>query len=46
MGASTPANINDVTPLPEILDETDERQDSLPIHMGLDTGYYNAATAH
>ena len=41
-----PANINDVTPLPEILDEIEERLGTLPVYMGLDAGYHNAATAH
>ncbi len=41
-----PANINDVTPLPEILNEIEERIGTLPVYMGLDAGYHNAATAH
>ena len=41
-----PANINDVTPLPEILDEIEHRLGTLPVYMGLDAGYHNAAVAH
>lgn len=41
-----PANINDVTPLPEILDEIEQRLGTLPVYMGLDAGYHNAAVAH
>lgn len=41
-----PANINDVTPLPEILDEIEHRLGTLPAYMGLDAGYHNAAVAH
>ena len=41
-----PANINDITPLPKILDEIENRLGTLPICIGLDAGYHNAATAH
>ena len=41
-----PANINDVTPMPEILEEIKNRLGYLPDYMGLDAGYHNAATAH
>ena len=41
-----PANINDVTPMPEILDEIEARLGKLPKYMGLDAGYHNAAIAH
>ena len=33
------ANINDVTPMPEILDEIEARLGTLPKYMGLDAGY-------
>ena len=41
-----PANINDVTPMPEILNEIEARLDKLPKYMGPDAGYHNAGTAH
>ena len=41
-----PANINDVTALPEILDEIETRLGTLPRYMGLDAGYHNAGIAH
>jgi len=41
-----PANINDVTPVPEILKEIEERMGKLPRYMGFDAGYHNAAIAH
>ena len=41
-----PANINDVTPMPEILDEIKKRLGHLPEYMGLDAGYHNAEIAH
>ena len=41
-----PANINDVTPIPEILDEIEQRLGKLPKYMGLDAGYHTAPTAH
>ena len=40
------ANINDVTPMPEILDEIEARLGTLPKYMGLDAGYHNAWIAH
>ena len=41
-----PSNINDITPMPEILDEIKNRLGYLPEYMGLDAGYHNAAIAH
>ena len=41
-----PANINDVTPMPEILNEIEARLGKLPKYMGLDAGYHNAIIAH
>ena len=41
-----PANINDITPMPEILEEIEERLGKLPKYMGLDAGYHNAWIAH
>ena len=41
-----PANINDVTPMPEILKEIEARLGKLPKYMGLDAGYHNAWIAH
>ena len=41
-----PANINDVTPIPEIIEEIKARLDKLPKYMGLDAGYHNAWIAH
>ena len=41
-----PANINDVTPMPEILREIRERLGELPKYMGLDAGYHTAWIAH
>ncbi len=41
-----PANINDVTPMPEILKEIQARLGKLPKYMGLDAGYHNAWIAH
>ena len=41
-----PANINDVTPMPQILDEIETRLGTLPKYMGLDAGYHNAWIAH
>ena len=40
------ANINDVTPMPEILDDVERRLGKLPKYMGLDAGYHNAWIAH
>ena len=41
-----PANINDITPMPEILDEIEQRLGRLPKYMGLDAGYHSAWIAH
>ena len=41
-----PANINDVTPIPEIIEEIKARLGRLPKYMGLDAGYHNAWIAH
>ena len=41
-----PANINDVTPVPTILKEIENRLGHLPDYMGFDAGYHNAAIAH
>ena len=41
-----PANINDVTPMPEILREIRERLGELPKYMGLDAGYHTAWIRH
>ena len=42
----TPANINDVTPVPELLEEIERRLGHLPKYMGLDAGYHSAGIAH
>ena len=41
-----PANINDMTPVPEILNEIDKRLGILPTYMGFDAGYHSAQIAH
>ena len=41
-----PANINDITPMPEILQEIEHRLGRLPKYMGLDAGYHSAWIAH
>ena len=41
-----PSNINDITPFPKILNETEKRLGKLPRYMGLDAGYHNAWIAH
>ena len=41
-----PANVNDVTPIPEILREIKGRLGYLPKYMGLDAGYHTAWIAH
>ena len=41
-----PANINDMTPIPEILNEIDKRLGILPTYMGFDAGYHSAPIAH
>jgi transposase len=42
----TPANINDITPVPEILEEIKSRLGHLPKYMGFDAGYHSAWIAH
>lgn len=42
----TPANVNDVDPIPDILDDIEKRQGRLSRYMGVDTGYRNAPTCH
>ena len=42
----TPANINDVDPVPDILDDIEKRLGHLPAYMGVDAGYHNAPTCH
>jgi IS5 family transposase len=42
----TPANINDITPVPEILEEIKRRLGHLPKYMGFDAGYHSAWIAH
>lgn len=41
----TPANVNDVDPVPEILDEIEKRLGYLPEYMGMDAGYHNSIIA-
>ena len=41
-----PANVNDMKPIPEILDEIEQRLGHLPKYMGLDAGYHSAQIAH
>ncbi len=41
-----PANINDMTPVPAILDEIEQRLGALPKYMGFDAGYHSAPIAH
>ena len=41
-----PANINDITPVPEILEEIKQRLGTLPKYMGFDAGYHSAWIAH
>lgn len=42
----TPANINDITPVPKILAEIKQRLGKLPKYMGFDAGYHSAWIAH
>ena len=42
----TPANVNDVDPVSDILDDVKKRLGYLPAYMGLDAGYHNTRTAH
>ena len=41
-----PANVNDMKPVPQILDEIEQRLGSLPKYMGFDAGYHSAQIAH
>ena len=41
-----PANINDITPVPKILEEIKHRLGKLPKYMGFDAGYHSAWIAH
>ena len=41
-----PANINDITPVPAILQEIEQRLGCLPKYMGFDAGYHSAGIAH
>lgn len=42
----TPANVNDIDPVPDILDDIQKRLGRLPTYMGVDAGYHNAPTCH
>jgi len=42
----TPANVNDVDPMPQVLEDIAKRLGSLPDFMVLDAGYHNARTSH
>lgn len=42
----TPANVNDVEPIAEILKDIDKRLGKQPKYMGLDAGYHNAPVCH
>lgn len=41
-----PANINDMTPIPEMLNEIDKRLGILRTYMGFDAEYHSAQIAH
>ena len=41
-----PANENDITPVPKLLEEIRSRLGKLPEYMGLDAGYHSAWIAH
>ena len=41
-----PANVNDITPVPKILREIQQRLGQLPKYMGFDAGYHSAWIAH
>ena len=41
-----PANVNDMTPVPKILEEIKARLGRLPKYMGFDAGYHSAQIAH
>ena len=42
----TAANVNDVDPVSDILNDVEKRLGHLPTYMGLDAGYHNTRTAH
>ena len=42
----TAANVNDMTPVPEIIEEIKNRLGKLPKYMGFDAGYHSAQIAH
>lgn len=42
----TPANVNDVDPLSEVLDRVTTRLEKAPEYVGLDAGYYTAPVCH
>lgn len=42
----TPANINDVDPIAEIINDVEKRLGRLPAYMGVDAGYHTAPTCH
>ena len=42
----TPANVNDVEPIAEILKDIEKRLGKPPKYMGLDAGYHNAPVCH
>lgn len=42
----TPANMHDCDAIPEILEDIQNRLGEMPLFMGLDAGYHNAAVAH
>ena len=42
----TPANVNDVEPVAEILNDIEKRLGKQPKYMGLDAGYRSAPVCH
>ncbi len=40
------ANVNDTTPVPEIMEEIKQRLGHYPAYMGFHAGYHNAPIAH
>ena len=42
----TPANVNDVEPVAEILKDIEKRLGKQPKYMGLDAGYHSAPVCH
>jgi len=42
----TPANVHDIDPIPQILDDIEQRLGKLPKYMGVDAGYHYAPTCH